>query len=70
MRNTLEDELLSNNLPYPQNFDGRMWNTIGASSRGHIPKYLQEEFPPSKFNKIRTKFQEMNRFCPPEIGYF
>lgn len=57
-------------MPFPQYFNGLKWNTLVVNSRKHIPSYLKESLPKRKFNQVKSKFQEMNRFVPPEIGYF
>jgi hypothetical protein len=67
---TVESELLGNNFPYPQYFNGDKWNTVTQNSQNSIPSYLKGELPKMKFQKVKAKFQEMNRFMPPEITYF
>lgn len=67
---TLEDDLLTNRFPYPQYYDGRSWNTIIYKSRKSVPDYLQSTLPNMRFQKVKEKFQEMNKFSPPEITYF
>jgi hypothetical protein len=67
---TVEDDLLGNTFPYPQYYDGRSWNTITHNTRKSIPKYLKSELPNMKYLKVKAKFQEMNKFMPPEITYF
>ena len=57
MKSTLEDELLSNAIPYPEYYDGNRWNTLIVNSRRHIPQYLKEELPKKKFHRIKSKFQ-------------
>lgn len=67
---TVEGDLLGNSFPYPQHFDGEQWNTVTRNSRSSVPSYLKAELPNMKFLKVKAKFQQMNRFVPPEITYF
>lgn len=66
----MEDDLLSNKFPYPKHYDGSSWNTITTNTRKSIPSYLKATLPSMKYQKVKEKFQEMNKFCPPEITYF
>lgn len=66
----MEDDLLSNKFPYPKHYNGNSWNTITTNTRKSIPSYLQSTLPNMKYQKVKEKFQEMNKFCPPEITYF
>jgi hypothetical protein len=70
MKKTVEGDLLGNTFPYPDHFDGEKWNTITRNTRSCIPSYLKEELPSMRFQKVKAKFQQMNRFMPPEITYF
>lgn len=70
MKKSVEGDLLGNTFPYPQHFDGQQWNTITRNTRSCIPSYLKEELPNLRFEKVKAKFQQMNRFMPPEITYF
>ena len=67
---TVESDLLGNNFPFPQYFDGDKWNTVTQNKRNSIPSYLKSELPQMKFQKVKDKFQQMNKFVPPEITYF
>lgn len=67
---TVEEDLLANKFPCPQYYDGIKWNTVTFNSRKSVPEYLKAELPNMKYQKVKTKFQEMNRFMPPEITYF
>ena len=62
---TVEGDLLGNSFPYPQYFDGSKWNTVTRNSRSSVPNYLKGELPNMKFQKVKAKFQQMNRFMPP-----
>lgn len=66
----MEDDLLSNKFPYPKHYNGSSWNTITTNTRKSIPSYLKATLPNMKYQKVKEKFQEMNKFCPPEITYF
>ena len=66
----MEDDLLSNKFPYPKHYNGSSWNTITTNTRKSIPSYLKATLPSMKYQKVKEKFQEMNKFCPPEITYF
>jgi signal recognition particle GTPase len=35
-----------------------------------VPEYLKSALPSMKYEKVKAKFKEMNKFCPPEITYF
>jgi hypothetical protein len=53
----VENELLSNRLPYPQYYDGSSWNTITDNTRKSVPSYLKSELPSMKYEKVKAKFQ-------------
>jgi hypothetical protein len=50
---SIEDDLISNKLPYPQYYDGEGWNTIVHTDRKSMPEYLKRELPSMKFRKIK-----------------
>lgn len=61
MPSELEEELIMNSLPYPQNYNGLMWNSKVGRTRKNIPEYLREDLPPLQYSYIREQFKEIDK---------